>query len=137
MRILTSIQGATDLPTWEILSIPCDQPGGGCNIGTGRCIDDWKIGIRPSNQLSTGSDNILSPEKLRQQYEQERQDRVVAVCQAVRDLAESYYENEEEVGKKKTKVQTTKQGRSETSNEGLPDSSRDHLSRPSGSSAFF
>ena len=27
---------------------PLRPTGGGCNIGTGRCMDDWQIGIRPT-----------------------------------------------------------------------------------------
>ena len=49
MRILTSIQGATDLPTWEILPIPCDQPGEGVTLAL---EDAWTIGKLASAQLA-------------------------------------------------------------------------------------
>ena len=71
--------------------------------------DAWTIGNLAASFPS--GESILTPELLRK-YEESRQDRVVAVSKAVRDLAESYYENEEEGAnggeKEKKKVQTRK-----------------------------
>jgi 2-polyprenyl-6-methoxyphenol hydroxylase-like FAD-dependent oxidoreductase len=52
------------------------------------------------------SGDIFTPDMLRQ-YEVERKDRVAAVCAAVQELAESYYDNED--GKKK-EVRTKRTG---------------------------
>ena len=64
--------------------------------------DAWTIG---NLAYSDSGKRILTPDLLRK-YEGARQARVAAVCKAVRDLAESYYKDEEESSQKK--VQTTK-----------------------------
>jgi len=81
--------------------------------------DAWTIGHLAAGGSSSSSTSILPPVLLRK-YKECRQDRVAAVCKAVRGLAESYYEddetnNDKEVdtkekpkGKKKKPLQTTK-----------------------------
>jgi 2-polyprenyl-6-methoxyphenol hydroxylase-like FAD-dependent oxidoreductase len=82
--------------------------------GIGIAMEDaWTIGKLAKEAVRKDQENglpvsgdIFTPDMLRQ-YEVERQDRVTAICAAVQELAESYYDNDD--GKKK-EVQTKKTG---------------------------
>jgi 2-polyprenyl-6-methoxyphenol hydroxylase-like FAD-dependent oxidoreductase len=72
--------------------------------------DAWTIG----HLVGTSEKGVISPGLFRK-YENERQGRVNAICKAVRDLAESYYdennqENMNDEDKEKKEIQTNNNG---------------------------